>query len=45
MNDSKKTPQEQAPEKKPADRAQPNKNSRRVPVAVSLENYQPPEKK
>lgn len=45
MNDPKKPPQEQAPANKPADRAQPNKNSRPLPVVESFENYQPPEKK
>ncbi|MBC3337504.1 hypothetical protein HBR94_27405 [Pseudomonas sp. WS 5412] len=45
MNDSKKPSQEQAPASKPADRAQPNKNSRPLPIVEGFENYQQPEKK
>lgn len=45
MTESNKPSQTQTQTGKPADRAQPNKNSTPIPVVESFENYQPPEKK
>ncbi|WJD61536.1 hypothetical protein [Pseudomonas kurunegalensis] len=45
MSDSKNSSQKQTQTEKAADREQPNKNSRPLPIVEGLENYKPPERK
>jgi hypothetical protein len=45
MTDPKKPSPELPPKDKPTERAQPNKNSRPLPIVGGLENYHSPERK